>query len=126
MAVVETQLEFLAPLPLYETEKPYCATYNQADQVARKDAQNLEWREYPTSIRDMRQSPDVSLHKSGFEILECESKHLPPRNSDEIELYRLETEAYLKDVLGAEAAVCYDVRVCPMVNIDHSAKLRHI
>lgn len=126
MGDIETTLEFLIDLPLYQTEKPYMIQPSVDDKFDPNDPKlrNIEWELRPVSLYDIRGKDDYSLSTSGFSVIRHVSKHLSFANIYEKEEYRQETAGNLRVLLGAEHVKCYDCRVYKVLKTSHFPCLR--
>jgi len=114
MPDVRSTLEFLARLPLYETEKPYLYLPGKDEgldpNVTKLD--NLEFEHHSDIlIRDMRQHPELKFDDCGFELHEHPSRYQQFDKASDIESYRAETEKLLKTRFNAEKVMLYDIRL---------------
>jgi hypothetical protein len=114
MSDVVTSIEYLQNLPLYQTEKPYyclLAPHEGFDPNAQR-LDNLEFEVFPNiRVTDIRDSIDeFSLEKCGFEVFSHHSDGLEFNTAEDVHAYKQETEAMLRDKLGAEFVKCYEVR----------------
>ena len=113
MPDVITTLEFLARLPLYETEKPYLYLAGKDEgldpNVMKLD--NLEFERHSgITIHDMRQQ-ELKFDDCGFEFDHCPSRFKQFTKREEIEGYIAETEKFLKTRFNAEKVAIYDTRL---------------
>ncbi len=112
MPQVQTTLEYLRRLPLYDTEKPYwCFLRPHAGfdpNLQRVD--NLEFEDRTNiSIKDIRESnKEFSLDNNGFQVISHQSRFSKFEHPNDVVEYRAETEQLLKDTLGAVYVKCYD------------------
>jgi len=109
MATLKGEMDFLADLPLYKTQKPYLILPKVEDGWAVDDPRltNLKWISYRVPIHDMR-GGDFNLDTAGFQQVDHESANLVFDTIASKEAYMLETEAMLRDLLKAEFVKCYD------------------
>jgi len=116
MVAIDTSLEFLADLSLYQREKPFLIL--PAQPPPREKAHllsNLVFQDQKVVINDLRGKRDqFSIAKSGFEIINNHSDHLDFTDPIAVEKYREETASFLKGFLKADHVVSYDY----VVNID--------
>lgn len=114
MGEVQTNLEFLIDLPLYQTEKPYMIQPSVEDKLDPSDPKlhNIEWELRPVVVRDIRGSIPLPIETTGFSMINHISQKTSFANVFGKEEYRQETAQCLKKMLGAEAVQCYDCRVC--------------
>jgi hypothetical protein len=112
---IQTTIDFLADLPLYEEEKPYYLHASAAadDRLDVVKITNIEWDTKPVTVHSMRDNPDLDFEKNGFCYVKHESK-CPPHPAmglDHVERYRQESEALLRDLFQPEFVLCYDYKV---------------
>jgi hypothetical protein len=114
MPDVHSTLEFLARLPLYETEKPYLYLPGK-DEGLDPDVVKLDNLEYEHHsgilIKDVRQHPELSFDDCGFEFHEYPSRYKQFETAADTEGYRAETEQLLKKRFNAERVMVYDIRL---------------
>ncbi len=111
---VSVSLEYIANLDLYKTEKPYNVLCKPSEHVPTGQESNIQtqWHD-DVRIEDVRSYMDhLSFREEGFRYLVHDTK-LGTRFDGQDVLDDLEemTEALRKE-LGAEKALCYDMRVC--------------
>lgn len=114
MPDVRSTLEFLAKLPLYETEKPYLYLPGPDEgldpNVTKLD--NLEFESHAgVLIRDMRQHSELTFDDCGFEFHDLPSRYKRFDDAASIEGYRAETEKLLKARFHAEKVMVYEIRL---------------
>ncbi|KAM5350376.1 hypothetical protein ACJ41O_006881 [Fusarium nematophilum] len=114
-ADIQTTIDFIADLPLYDEEKPYllhpsASAKVDVDQIK---TTNVEWNKTGVTVRSMRNKPDISLEKNGFCHVQHESKYLPGpgMGADAVANYRRETEDLMRSLFNAEFVHCYDYRL---------------
>ncbi|KAM5361676.1 hypothetical protein ACJZ2D_012953 [Fusarium nematophilum] len=114
-ADIQTTIDFIADLPLYDEEKPYllhpsASAKVDVDQIK---TTNVEWNKTGVTVRSMRNKPDISLEKNGFCHVQHESKYLPGpgMGADAVANYRRETEDLMRSLFNAEFVHCYDYRI---------------
>jgi hypothetical protein len=115
MPVVESSLEYLQKLKLYEEEKPYWEfkqPRNGLDpNVHRLDNLEFEQRQ-GISILDIRESkPDAHVEECGFQVLSHESSFTKFEKASDFKEYNAETEWLLKRNMNAVYAKTYDWRL---------------
>jgi GT2 family glycosyltransferase len=117
MPKVVTSVTFLQDLPLYIREKPYYVLLAQQDDKDENTHQisNLQFEEISgIEILDLRQATgDFSLETSGFQLIRFKSAHLPVESHNQVEAYRAETEAFLRNEFDALKVICWEIRVMP-------------
>ena len=114
MPDIEAGLDFLANIPLYQTEKPFLALLSPDRQIDPEiPRSNLQWEHHDRiTIRDMREdAQNVKIEKCGFQFVNHESSISSFEDVLRVEAYKRETETLLAKELGAERVVCYDFRV---------------
>src|ERR1700690_2042808 len=98
------EVEFLADLPVYQTEKPYLCLLSpdqniDPDQV-RLD--NLEFEKHSNiHVEDMREHPELDIDECGFEYTQHQSPISNFTDPADVDAYKRETEGLLKDRFGA-------------------------
>lgn len=115
MPEIRATLQYLQDLPLYETEKPYWCLlppHEGFDPNAQR-VDNLEFESRPDIlIRDVRESTEaLSLDTCGFEVLSHHSNLSNFETAGDVDAYKAETEALLRDKLRAVFVKCYEVRM---------------
>ena len=125
MPAVKTSLEYLQKLPLYEEEKPYYCLLSPDDKSIDPSEQrldNLEFEEHKNvTIRDIRElTSGASIEDCGFQVLSHSSKISQFNSATDIDDYRRETEALLKEELKAEYVHCYDSRLRKNLPFQHT------
>jgi hypothetical protein len=112
MPSVKASLDYLQRLPLYETEKPYWCFLppREGFDPDKQRVDNLEFEERSDitihDIRELENSPDIE--DSGYQIFKHQSKFSRFDQADDVIQYKIETEDFLKEVLGGVYAKCYD------------------
>ncbi|ETI24450.1 hypothetical protein G647_03819 [Cladophialophora carrionii CBS 160.54] len=114
MPDVRTTLEYLARLPLYETEKPYLYLPGKDEgldpNVTKLD--NLEYERHSgILVKDVRQHPELNFDDCGFEFQEYPSRYQQFATAADTDRYRAETEQILKKRFNAERVMVYDIRL---------------
>jgi hypothetical protein len=108
------EIEFLADLPLYQTEKPYLCLLSpergiDPDQV-RLD--NLEFEKHSNiKVEDIREHPELQLDDCGFEYLQHQSAISEFTDPADVEVYKQETEGLLRDRFAAVKVLTYELRL---------------
>lgn len=115
MPDVQTSIEYLQKLPLYETEKPYyclLAPHEGFDPDAQR-LDNLEFEVHENiCVKDMRgKVHEFKLEECGFEVISHEMNRSEFNTPGDIEAYRHETQEMLRSFLGAEFVKTYEVRM---------------
>ncbi|KAI9881843.1 MAG: hypothetical protein M1823_006445, partial [Watsoniomyces obsoletus] len=114
MPEVEASLEFLARLPLYETEKPYLMLPQKGSGLDPDDTRldNLEFERHDhVIIKDMRGEDYVSIDSCGFEVYRHSSCFSSFNSVEDINAYKSETESVLRKRFMAAHVVTYDSRL---------------
>ncbi|MCJ1359551.1 MAG: hypothetical protein MMC33_009553 [Icmadophila ericetorum] len=119
MPSVSGELIFLANIPLYEYEKPYLVLLPPSKDATIDPSiprENLQWENHIIDITDIRGQDEFSIDRCGFQVLQHASKitTLPQIHGvsvEDVEAYKTETAALLKEKLGAVHVVCYDFRL---------------
>lgn len=112
---IQTTIDFLADLPIYEEEKPYylhpSATAN--DHLDEVRITNVEWNTKCVTVHSMRDKVDISLEKNGFCYIKQESTCIPKPGMgiDAVSNYCKEGEDLLRSIFDAEFVHCYDFKV---------------
>ncbi|KAJ9617238.1 hypothetical protein H2200_000959 [Cladophialophora chaetospira] len=114
MPDVHSALDFLAKLPLYETEKPYLYLPSSDEgldpNVTKLD--NLKFENHSgILIRDMRLHPELRFDECGFDFHNLPSHYKRFDSAGDIEGYRVETEKLLKERFHAEKVMVYEIRL---------------
>lgn len=114
MPAVQATLEFLAKIPLYDTEKPYLYLPGKDEKLDPDQTRldNMEYELHPDIlIKDIREQPSLTLDKCGFEYVThpfpCESLE----TRQEISKYCSEMERLLAERFQAERVVTYEHRL---------------
>jgi hypothetical protein len=127
MLEVQSTLDFLQDLPIYQTERPYVFTYPGGVTIDENHPalNTVRLVHVPVTLRDIRYAKDYSLSTSGFE----KANHTSQVDLDQIqdgevrEAYRLETSDFLKQHLGAENVHTYNVKTRKNVIFDPDEKV---
>ncbi|RMZ86696.1 hypothetical protein DV736_g6080, partial [Chaetothyriales sp. CBS 134916] len=111
---VKATIEFLAKLPLYETEKPYLLLPSEHQGLDPDEIRlnNLEFEHHDdVIIKDMRQTKELSVDCCGFEFYPHSSAISSFHDAGDIEEYRVETQHLLASRFGAEKVMTYEIRL---------------
>ena len=125
MPDIKASIEYLAPLTLYETEKPYLALLPPSEgydpDTQRTD--NLEYELHEDMlVTDIRgRNEEFRLEDCGFQVLSHHTKLKAVESMKDVELYKRETEEMLRKNLGVLHVTCYDVKV-PFLQCPRSRK----
>jgi hypothetical protein len=109
---VLAKIEFLRDLPLYNNVKPY--SFLRPPNVAVDTLgllSNLHWESKRLEITNIRDLSDFSVETCGFEVLPHSSSLIPIHSPPDMEAYGREIEDLVRERLGAELVVCFDVKV---------------
>ena len=123
MPDVTAKIEFLAKRPLYESEKPFLLLPSKEQNLDPDEIRlnNLEFESHDGLIvKDMRMQKDLSIDSCGFEFHSQPSVISNFDQSNDIEVYREETQQMLAERFGAERVVTYEVRL--RKNLDFNRK----
>lgn len=114
MPAVQTSIEFLAKLQLYETEKPYLLLPGK-DQGLDPDVTRLDNLEFERRdgilVRDMRDDPSLDVNDCGFEYYTHHSQYERFDAAGDIDGYKLETQELLKERFSAVKVLTYEARL---------------
>ena len=114
MPDVKTAIEYLAKLPLYETEKPYLLLPGK-DQGLDPDKTRLDNLEFERHadilVSDMRDKPSLDINECGFEYYTHQSRYETFGRSGDIEGYKQETQQLLKHRFNAVKVLTYEARL---------------
>ncbi|KAI9835390.1 MAG: hypothetical protein M1819_002307 [Sarea resinae] len=119
MPSIVAPIEYLAKLPLYETEKPWSALLSNGKQFFEKGERldNVEFEYQDCTITDIVDNPTLNLETNGFQLYKQTSQHLSNFDTiEKVDAYKAETAAWLKEKLGAVYVNTYDCR--PRLNIE--------
>ena len=118
MPDIRTSVTYLKKIPLYEREKPYCVCLSDDFKGPDFETHNLKFEDrVDIKITDVRgQEHLFELGTNGFEIGQHQSNALSFESSEDVIAYKMETEKFLKEKLGAQEAICYDVKVGNLAN----------
>ena len=111
-----TQLSYLAPLPLYDTQKAFAYNYNRGPDVPAAEQSNLEFETHTDiPIRNARllSKEALALDKYGFRYREHPSS-LPrafSNSKEEVETYINNMKDLVREEFQADHVVCCDFRV---------------
>jgi hypothetical protein len=115
MPAVQSSLEYLQKLELYEREKPYWC-FQQPHEGFDPDKQrldNLEFEQRPgISIQDIRESEtDPRIDVCGFQVLSHQSRFAHFEKPSDFTEYKAETEWLLRRDMNAVYVNTYDWRL---------------
>lgn len=115
MPAVESTLEYLQKLELYEEEKPYWEFQQPHDDFDpnKQRLNNLEFEERSgISILDIRESrADANIEDCGFQVLSHKSRISHFEKASDFDEYKAETEWLLRRDMNAVYTKTYDWRL---------------
>ena len=115
MPAVQSSLEYLQKLELYDEEKPYWCFQQPHDGFDPNEQRldNLEFEQYPgITIRDIREcKTDAHIDDCGFQVLSHESRITRFEKASDFKEYKAETEWLLKRDMNAVYVNTYDWRL---------------
>jgi hypothetical protein len=129
-ATTTGKISFLKNDPLYGQEKPYLVLLppSQDAEIDRSiPRSNLLYEYHQVNIGDVRGHTDqYQVEDCGFQYVRHKTavnslldlSGVGPIRAD-VDTYKIETEAFLKDFFQATHVVCYDFRVCHPSGILH-------
>ena len=115
MPPIHANLECLAPLPQYKTEKPYGALLTNGKELASKGhiLDTINFTHHRHALIDIKDDPSIVLAKQGFQVYKHQSAITTHQELGTLEgtrRYAEETEEWLKEKLDAVFVHTYDVR----------------
>ena len=119
MTYVESQLEFLADIDRYKTQRPFIFTpsqhLEQKFDVRSCVLNTIELELKTVNLHDIRgQEGEFELDEVGFEVVDNTSQYGDfqslMQSTESRAKYRDETQDFLRDHFGAEEVVCYSVK----------------
>jgi hypothetical protein len=115
MPDVQSTLEFLANIPLYQQEKPYFVLPLAGSTIDpdKDPVTNIKLVPEELTIYDIRQQgQEFSIGTNGFQIIKHRTQALPVNNIESLKSYKTETEDMLKGLYpDAECVHTWDFRV---------------
>ena len=113
MSYVETNLEYLARIPLYDDEKPFLALTRLEDgrDPDQERLANLFYETHAVKITDIRSCGDFRIDEAGFQVLKHPSSVRSLKDIPGMQSYKTETEQLLTGFFKAVRVVCWDFRV---------------
>jgi hypothetical protein len=108
------EIEFLADLPLYQTEKPYLCLLSPEQQIDPDQVRldNLEFEKHSNiRIEDVREHPELRLDDCGFEYIQHKTAISEFTNPADVDAYKRETEGLLRDRFAAVKVLTYELRL---------------
>jgi hypothetical protein len=114
MPDITADIEYIANLPLYATEKPYLCLL-PPDEAIDPDVQRLDNLEYETqegiNVTDIRGKDEFVIETCGFQTINHASKFEALKTIEDVAAYKTETEELLQEQLGAVRVLCYELRM---------------
>ncbi|KAK7413118.1 hypothetical protein QQX98_008004 [Neonectria punicea] len=117
MPDVHSQLDFLADLDLYKTQRPFVFTpgqeFEQKLDTAEDNLNTVQIAYEDVLLEDIRDKPGYVLDECGFELVQNETRNdgLSFLEQGARDDYARETEEFWVKQLGAEYALCYNVKL---------------
>ena len=108
------EIEFLANLPLYQTEKPYLCLLSPDLKIDPDEVRvdNLEFeRHNGIPVEDMREHPELHLDACGFRYIQHQSELTEFTKPSHVDAYKRETERWLEKHFSAAKVVTYELRL---------------
>src|SRR2546421_6824053 len=108
------EIEFLADLPLYNREKPYLCLLSPDQKIDPDQVRldNLEFEKHSNiHVENMREHPGLRLEDCGFEYVQHKTTISEFTGAADVDAYKRETDALLKDRVGAARGRAYDLRL---------------
>jgi hypothetical protein len=108
------EIEFLADLPLYQTEKPYLCLLSPEQKIDPDQVRldNLEFEKHSNiKVEDLREHPELRLDDCGFEYIQHETAISEFTNPADVDAYKRETESLLRDRFVAVRVLTYELRL---------------
>jgi hypothetical protein len=108
------EIEFLADLPIYQNEKPYLCLLSPDQKIdpdkVRLD--NLEFEKHSNiNVEDIREHPELRIEDCGFEYVQHETAIPEFTSPADVDAYKRETEALLRDRFAAVKVQTYELRL---------------
>lgn len=110
MPDVESKIDFLSDLPLYNVEKPFLVLPLAGTSVNPESYRitNIELEAKPVLIKDIR-GKDLSSSKNGFQIVQHTSKNLKFDGLESLKVHKKETEDLLSDVFPMRSVLSHGI-----------------
>jgi hypothetical protein len=108
------EIEFLADLPLYQTQKPYLYLPSPEQQIDPDQVRldNLEFEKHSNiKVEDIREHPELRLDDCGFEYFQHETAISKFTDPADVDAYERETEDLLRDRFAAVKVLTYELRL---------------
>jgi len=113
MPDISASIEYLADLPIYQTEKPYGALLANGTEFFAKGKRldNIFFEEHECIVSDVRDKPEFTLERCGFQICEQVSNTLSDfQTKEEADIHKKEIAESLKKKFDAVHVNTYDLR----------------
>ncbi len=108
-------VNFLQPLPLYKTERPFLANVPPEVGFDPRIHTNIQVEQCQIDATDIRPNiSDFKLEKCGFQVIKHETAVSAFDTHESIERYRRESEQLLKRFFGAIKVCTWDSQVSPL------------
>lgn len=105
---ITSNLNYLAPIVLWEETKPYEITGNVSAEIPRT---NFQFQPYAVAIKDTRALKDgISLSTHGFEWVSHETVE-DFKTDESVNRYIKELEGFVKDYFNAEKVLTFQYQV---------------
>jgi hypothetical protein len=107
-------IEFLADLPIYQTEKPYFCLLSPEQKIDfdKVPLDNLEFEKHAgINVEDIREHPELCLDDCGFEYFQHQSAVGQFTQPAEVDAYKRETEDLLRERFAAAKVSTYELRL---------------
>ena len=108
------EIEFLADLPIYSTEKPYLCLLSPDQKIDPDNVRldNLEFEKHSNiNVEDIREHSELCLDECGFEYVQHKSAISEFTIPADVDAYKRETEGLLRDRFGAVKVLTYELRL---------------
>lgn len=108
------EIEFLADLPLYETEKPYLCLLSPDQKIDPDQVRldNLEFEKHSNiHVEDMREHPELRINDCGFEFVQHKTAISEFTSPSDVDAHKRETEEMLRARFAAVKVLTYELRL---------------
>jgi hypothetical protein len=108
------EIEFLADLPIYHTEKPYLCLLSPDQKIDPDQVRldNLEFENHSNiHVEDIREHPELRMEDCGFEYVRHKSAISEFASPSDVDAYKRETEGLLRDRFAAVKVLTYELRL---------------
>ena len=108
------EIDFLADLPIYQTEKPYLCLLSPDQKIDPDQVRldNLEFERHSNiKIEDIREHTELRIDDCGFEYVPYTSAISEFTDPADVDSYKQETERLLEDRFKAEKVLTYELRL---------------